>query len=167
MDTFPHERLNAIKGVITSENLSDNSDEEVLEWVTGQGFPASSIYRFPRRETLQHTFRQTAAITFQLHRLPMEIDIALEKCKVRSSVYSPGATLVGGGGGLTGSWSRAARSVQAIHTFGGIRTICTHLMSTFARTIDMTIPLTSEASLRVWYVRSNFTFFKCNVYFHG
>ena len=89
VDTFPHERLNAVKGVITSENLCDNSDEEVLEWLTGQGFPATSIYRFPRRETLQHTFRQTAAITFQLHRLPMEIDIALEKCKVRPYIPNP------------------------------------------------------------------------------
>ena len=99
VDTFPHERLNAVKGVITSENLSDNSDEEVLEWLTSNGFPASSIYRFPRketqgwtfrqRETLQRTFRQTAVITFQLHKLPMEIDIALEKCKVRPYIPNP------------------------------------------------------------------------------
>ena len=99
VDTFPHERLNAVKGVITSENLSDNSDEEVLEWLTRNGFPASSIYRFPRkesqgwtfrqRETLQRTFRQTAVITFQLHKLPMEIDIALEKCKVRPYIPNP------------------------------------------------------------------------------
>ena len=52
VEIFPHERLNAYKGVITSENLFKNSDEEVLEWLTMRGFPATSIiYRFPWRQT--------------------------------------------------------------------------------------------------------------------
>ena len=45
-------------------------------------------------------------------------------------------------------------------------TICTHLMMTFAGTIDMIIPLATEGLLMVWYVRSNFTSFEANVYFH-
>ena len=44
-------------------------------------------------------------------------------------------------------------------------TICTHLVPTFAGTIDMIILLATEASLRVWYVSSDFTTLKGNVYF--
>ena len=39
-----------------------------------------------------------------------------------------------------------------------------HLMQTFAGMIDMTIPLATEALLRNWYVRLDFTTLKGNVY---
>ena len=49
VEMFPRERLNAVKRVINSQNLSDNSDEEVLEWLTSKGFPATSIYSAPKK----------------------------------------------------------------------------------------------------------------------
>ena len=74
VETFLHASLKAIKGVITSENLCKNSDEEVLEWLILRKFPATSIHRFPIRKTPKGPTVQTATITFQLHQLPKEVD---------------------------------------------------------------------------------------------
>ena len=55
VETFPHKRLIEIKGVITSEIIYSNSDEEVHEWLGLRVFLVTSIYRFPRRQTLNGT----------------------------------------------------------------------------------------------------------------
>ena len=59
--TFFYASLNAIKGVITSENLCKNSDEEVPEWLTMRNFLVRSIHRFPIRQTPDCTAVQTAS----------------------------------------------------------------------------------------------------------
>ena len=45
------------QGVITSEIICDNWDEEVLVWLGLRGFSVTLIYRLPRRQTL-HGFHQ-------------------------------------------------------------------------------------------------------------
>ena len=54
------------------------------------GFPATSIFRFPRRELPNGTFLQLATFTFQLNKLPKEVDIAFE-C---STLYTTPSTFV-------------------------------------------------------------------------
>ena len=89
VELFPHERLNAIKGVITSEVICNNSDE-VLQWVRIREFPVTSIYGFPRRQTSNGAIIQTAYLAIQLHKLPKEVDIAFE-C---STLYTTPSTFV-------------------------------------------------------------------------
>lgn len=83
---IPHKSLNTVKGVVTCSDLSNCSDEEILENLQSQG--VISIYRLPQKKESSNP-SSTFILTFKLHQLPNKIYAGWYSLRVRPYFPNP------------------------------------------------------------------------------
>lgn len=84
--TQPHKSLNIIKGVVTCSDLSNCSDDEILDNLKSQG--VTELFRLPPRKGASGP-SSTFILSFRLHQLPSKIHAGWYSLRVRPYFPSP------------------------------------------------------------------------------